>query len=133
MVMTSTPSHQAGHSPREETVDTRRPDGPEGRLYTASFAEVWDRALESVRTRNRWELVHHDEDLGLVTVRCRGFLPGSASLLTIWVSLDANGLTRLDARCATDARRPAGAGERLVTDLLEGLDHALGAGTRVRS
>ena len=131
--MTSTPSSQAGRSPHEQTVDTRRPDGPEGRLYTASFAEVWDRALESVRARNRWELVHHDEDLGLVTVRCRGFLPGSASLLTIWVSLDDNGLTRLDARCATDARRPAGSGGRLVGDLLAALDRALGTGARVRS
>lgn len=131
--MTSTPSSQAGRPTPQETVDTRRPEGPEGRLYVSSFAEVWDRALDSVRERNRWEIVHHDEDLGLVTVRCRGFLPRSASVLTIWVSLDDNGLTRLDARCVAEGRRAAGGGERLVRDLLDGIDRALGPGARVRS
>jgi hypothetical protein len=99
----------------------------------ASFAVVWDRVLDAVRRQGRWVLVHHDEDLGMVTVRCRGFLPGSASLLTIWVSLDDNGLTRLDLRAVADARRAAAPGSRLVSDFLEGMDRDLGSGTRVRS
>jgi hypothetical protein len=131
--MTITSSSEAGRSPREEAVDTRRPAGPDGRLYLASFAAVWDRVLEAVREQGRWSLVHHDEELGMVTVRCRGLLPGSASLLTIWVSLDDNGLTRLDLRAVPDARRAAGPGDRLIRDFLLGMDRALGPATRVRS
>jgi hypothetical protein len=112
-------------------VDTRSSGGPDGRLYTASFAEVWDRVLEDVRDRGRWELVHHDEELGLITVQCRGFLSAGASLLTIWVSLDTNGLTRLDLRSVPESRRDLRAGERRIRDLLGSLDRALGQGARV--
>lgn len=131
--MTTTSSNEAGGPARYPVADTRRPGGPDGRLYMASFAAVWDRVLDAVRRQGRWALVHHDEDLGMVTVRCRGFLPGSASLLTIWVSLDDNGLTRLDLRAVPDARRAAAPGSRLVSDFLEGMDRDLGSGTRVRS
>lgn len=131
--MTTTPSSEATSRAREDTVDTRRAGGPPGRLYLASFATVWDRVLETVRQRRRWELVHHDEELGLVTVRCRGFLPRSISLLNIWVSLDGNGLTRLDARSVPDGRRAAVPGDRLVREFLAGVDGALGSGARVRS
>ena len=131
--MTTTSSSEAGVPARHSATDTRRPEGPEGRLYVTSFAAVWDRVLEAVGTQGRWALVHQDEELGMVTVRCRGFLPGSASLLTIWVSLDDNGLTRLDLRAVPDARRAAAPGTRLITNFLQGMDRALGPGTRVRS
>jgi len=129
--MTTTPSNHAPRRATADPVDTRSPGGPEGRLYTASFADVWDRVLEEVRMQARWNLVHHDEDLGLITVRCRGFLNAGASLLTIWVSLDDNGLTRLDLRSVPETRRDLGAGERRVRGLLDRLDRALGPGARV--
>ena len=122
---------RAGRPVSTESVDTRSSGGPDGRLYTASFAVVWDHLLKDVRERGRWELVHHDEELGLITVRCRGFLSTGASLLTIWVSLDANGLTRLDLRSVPESRRDLGAGERRIRDLLGNLDRALGPGARV--
>jgi hypothetical protein len=100
-------------------------------LYTASFAAVWDRVLEEVRMQGRWHLVHHDEDMGLITVRCRGFLLAGACLLTIWVSLDDNGLTRLDLRSVPESRRDLGAGERRIRGLLNRLDQAFGPGVRV--
>jgi hypothetical protein len=129
--MTTTSSNRAGRPVSAEPVDTRSPGGPEGRLYTASFAEVWDRTLDEVRARARWGLVHQDEELGLITVRCRGFLAAGESLLTIWVSLDDNGLTRLDLRSVPQTRRDMGAGERRVRDLLDRLDRGLGPGARV--
>jgi hypothetical protein len=129
--MTTTPSNHATRRATAEPVDTRAPGGLKGRLYTASFAAVWDRMLEDVRTQARWDLVHHDEDLGLITVRCRGFLASGASLLTIWVSLDDNGLTRLDLRSVPETRRDLGGGERRIRGLLERLDRALGPGARV--
>jgi hypothetical protein len=129
--MTTTSSSDAARPATAEPVDTRSPGGPEGRLYTASFATVWDRVLEEVRMQGRWELVHQDEDLGIITVRCRGFLSAGASLLTTWVSLDDNGLTRLDLRSVPESRRDLGAGKRRIRGLLERLDRALGPGTRV--
>jgi len=129
--MTTTPASPAGRPTNAEPVDTRSPGGPDGRLYTASFAAVWDRLLEDVRARDRWELVHHDEDLGLITVRCRGFLAAGTGSLTIWVCLDDNGLTRLDLRYVPEARRDLGAGERRIRDLVSRMDHALGPGARV--
>ncbi|MGB5302842.1 MAG: hypothetical protein WBO43_11920 [Gemmatimonadota bacterium] len=129
--MTTPSSSHAGRPASVEAVDTRTGGGPDGRLYTASFAAVWDRVLEEVRARGRWELVHHDEELGLITVRCRGFMSTGAGLLTVWVSLDDNGLTRLDLRSVPETRRDLGAGERRIRELLGSLDHALGAGARV--
>ena len=129
--MTTTPASLTGRPTKAEPVDTRSPGGPDGRLYTASFAAVWDRLLEEVRSRGRWELVHHDEDLGLITVRCRGFFSAGTGFLTIWVSLDDNGLTRLDLRYVPEARRDLGAGERRIRDLVSRMDHALGPGARV--
>jgi hypothetical protein len=131
--MTTTPASHAGRPTDADPVDTRLPGGPEGRLYTAAFATVWDRLLEDVRSRNRWELVHHDEDLGLITIRCRGFLPAGVGLLSIWVSLDSNGLTRVDLRYVPETRRGSGAGERRIRELVGRMDHALGPGTRVRA
>ncbi len=129
--MTTISPNQAGRPAAAESVDTRSPGGPDGRLYTASFAVVWDQVLEEARARHRWDLVHHDEDLGLVTVRCRGFMSAGASLLTIWVGLDDNGLTRVDLRSVPETRRGLGAGERRIRDLLGRLDRKLGAGARI--
>ncbi len=116
-----------------EAVDTRASGGPEGRLYTASFAAVWDAALEDIRSRGRWDLVHHDEELGLITVRCRGGFASGTSLLSVWVSLDGNGLTRVDLRAVPEGRRGPGAGERRIRDLVQSLDRALGPDARVTS
>ena len=113
-------------------VDTRSPTGPDGRVYAVPFARVWDRLLAEVSARARWDLVHRDEDLGLITVACRGMIRGRADDLTIWVGLDANGLTRVDVRSESRSRRSFVAGERRVRDLLARLDRSLGADARVR-
>ena len=114
-------------------MDTRSPAGPEGRVYAVPFARVWDCLVSLVAERSRWDLVHQDEDLGLITVACRGVLPGRTDDLTIWVRLDVNGLTSVDVRSESRLRRGLGAGERRVRDVLARLDHDLGAEARVRS
>jgi hypothetical protein len=129
--MTIASSSRAQRTAHAEPVDTRAPGGPEGRLYLAAFADVWDHVLDEVRARGRWDLVHHDEELGLITVHCRGILSTGASLITIWVSLDENGLTRVDLRSVPESRRDLGSGQRRVRDLLDSLDRALGPGARV--
>jgi len=123
--------HRRDSPPHAAPVDTRAAGGLEGRLYTASFASVWDALLDDVRSRGRWKLVHQDEELGLITVHCRGFLSTGSSLLTIWVKLDDNGLTRLDLRSVPETRRDLGAGERRIRGLLERVDRVLGTGARI--
>ncbi|MFO7586915.1 MAG: DUF1499 domain-containing protein [Gemmatimonadota bacterium] len=116
------------------TADTRRPQGPEGRLYAAPFARVWDAIPVLVARRRLWSLVHADEESGLVTICCR--LPGSGVVadVSIWVRLDANGLTRVDARSRSRRRWPGPAADRRRLEaLLSSLDRALGPEQRVRS
>ncbi len=93
---------------------------------------MWDHLLDEIRSRRLWDLVHCDEDLGLITVNCRGILTTGKGSLTIWVSLDDNGLTRVDLRSVPNARLDLGASERRVRNLLDRLDRNLGPGTRVK-
>jgi hypothetical protein len=114
-------------------TDTRATDGPAGRVYAAAFATVWDLLLDDVGGRRGWELVHADEELGLLTVVCRA-VPSLRDDLSVWVRLDENGLTRVDARAVTRSRwDPFGMGRRRVRGLLGRLDDALGPGARVRT
>lgn len=131
--MTAVSSEQADRSAAPESVDTRSAGGPEGRVYAVPFATVWDRLLTEVAERPRWDLVHHDEELGLITVACRSVFPPRTDDLTVWVRLDVNGLTRVDVRSEPRSRRTLGASERRVRNLLARLDSALGPDARVRS
>ena len=81
----------------ENSADTRAPDGPEPRLYEVAFSRVWDQLVRYAERRWWWTLAHRDEDLGLISVRCAVPLLRWVDDLTIWVALDANGLTRVEA------------------------------------
>lgn len=117
---------------RRELSDTRAPGGPEGRTYTVPFADVWDAATADIRGRRGWEIVHADEERGLLTVVCRSRFRRSSDDLNVWVRLDEYGLTRVDARAGSrEGRLSPGANRRRVVELLEALDEALGPGTRV--
>lgn len=117
---------------RRELIDTRAGGGPEGRIYTVPFAEVWDAATADIRGRRGWEIVHADEERGLLTVVCRSRLRRRTDDLSVWVRLDEYGLTRVDARAGSrEGRVTPGANRRRVVELLEALDAALGPGTRV--
>ncbi len=117
---------------RRELIDTRAGGGPEGRTYTVPFAEVWDAATADIRGRRGWEIVHADEERGLLTVVCRSRLRRSSDDLSVWVRLDEYGLTRVDARAGSrEGRLSPGANRRRIVELLEALDEALGPGTRV--
>lgn len=115
----------------ENVADTRETRGPSGRTYTASFARVWDAITEDIRTRRRWELVHADEELGIVTARCRTFL-GFVDDVTIWVTLDENALTRVEARSRSRrGKGDLGKNRRRLRALFDRLDDALGPSARV--
>ncbi len=117
----------------ENMADTRAPDGPAGRVYTAPFARVWDEILAQVAGRRGWSLVHQDEELGIISVTCRSPLLRWVDDLTVWVALDDNALTRVDARSRARAGRgDLGVNRRRIEGLLHALDRAMGPEARLR-
>ncbi len=117
----------------ENVADTRAPGGPAGRVYAAPFARVWDEILAQVASRRRWSLVHQDEELGIISVTCRSPLFHWVDDLTVWVTLDDNALTRVDARSrARVGRGDLGVNRRRIEALLHALDRAVGPGARLR-
>lgn len=118
----------------ENVADTRSEDGPSGRLYAVPFARVWDALLAEIRARPRWELAHQDEELGLITVRCRSRIFRLVDDLTIWVELDEDGLTRVDARSASRVGKgDLGVNRRRLLRLLRALDRNVGPEARLRA
>ncbi|MDX1577951.1 MAG: DUF1499 domain-containing protein [Gemmatimonadota bacterium] len=116
----------------ENVADTRRPGPPEGRVYQVPFAQVWDEILARVEAKGRWELRHRDEELGLITVACRSLVFRFIDDLTVWVALDEDGLTRVDALSrARKGRGDLGVNRRRIERLLRGLDEAFGADARL--
>lgn len=117
----------------ENVADTRAPDGPAPRLYAAPFARVWDEILAEVERRRRWTLRHKDEELGIITVECRSLVLRLVDDLTVWVSLDDNALTRVEARSRSRVGKgDFGVNRRRIERLLGTLDRAVGAEVRVR-
>lgn len=115
----------------ENVADTRTPGGPARRLYAAPFAGVWDSLLDLVHQRRGWTLVHADEELGLMTVMCRSLVLRVHDDLTIWVSLDENGLTRVEARSESRiGRGDFGVNRRRIERLLQRLDGTVGPAIR---
>ena len=118
----------------ENVADTRTPDGPEGRAYATPFASAWDSLLELIRQRYGWKLVHADEELGLITVVCTSPVLRFRDDLTVWVSLDENGVTRVEVRSESrKGKGDIGINGRRIDRLLAHLDRAVGPGTRLRT
>lgn len=118
----------------ENVADTRDAGGPAGRLYAAPFAGVWDALLDQVRERRRWQLAHQDEELGLITVRCPSLVFRFVDDLTIWVKLDEDGMTRVDARSASRVGKgDLGVNRRRLVRLFRTLDEQVGPETRLRA
>lgn len=114
------------------TADTRLPGGPEPRLYDAPFASVWDELLSYVGRRRAWRLAHRDEDLGLISVRCVWPIVRFVDDLSVWVALDANGLTRVDALSRAQGRDfDLGMNRRRIARMLGWLDRRLGPTARL--
>ena len=116
----------------ENVADTRTSDGPRSRLYAAPFAEVWDALVDTAHRRRGWQLVHADEELGLMTIVCTTPVFRLHDDLTIWVSLDENGLTRVEARSESRVGKgDLGMNQRRIERLLSLLDRTVGPAVRV--
>ena len=111
----------------ENRADTRQRAGPPGGRYAASFARVWDELLAYASGRSRWRIVHADETSGILTLTCRSRVFRFVDDLTIWVSLDAEGFTRVEARSrARTGKGDFGVNRRRLVRLVAHLDRTFG-------
>ena len=117
----------------ENSADTRVRGGPDGRVYAVPFAEVWDELLRMVERRGRWTLEHMDEELGIITVSCRTPVFRFVDDMTVWVSLDADGLTRVEALSRSRVGKgDLGVNARRIEKMLRRLDAAVGPANRLQ-
>jgi len=116
----------------ENRGDTRELEGPSGRVYTVPFAQAWDEVRGLIERRPRWTLRHSDEDIGMISVVCRTPVFRFTDDLTIWVALDDDGLTRVDALSRSRVGKgDLGVNRRRIERLLRRLDGALGPENRL--
>ncbi len=102
-------------------------------MYAAPFAQVWDAILQQVASRRGWVLAHKDEEMGIITVRCRTPVFRFVDDLTIWVALDENGQTLVDALSRSRVGKgDLGVNGRRIRRVLSTLDQALGPNARLR-
>jgi hypothetical protein len=107
--------------------------GPSGRIYAAPFAQVWDAILDQADSRRGWKLAHKDEDLGIITIRCTSTLLRLVDDLTVWVGLDENGLTWVEALSRSRVGKgDMGMNRRRIVRMLAKLDATLGPEARLR-
>lgn len=116
----------------ENIADTREPDGPAGRCYTVAFARVWDEILGQIERRRGWKLSYLDEELGIITATCTSLVFRFVDDLTIWVELDENALTRVEALSRSRVGDfDLGVNRRRIARLFGSLDRTLGPGSRL--
>jgi hypothetical protein len=76
---------------------------------------------------------HRDEELGIITVSCRTPVFRLTDDLTIWVLLDRDGLTRVEALSRSRVgTMDLGVNARRITRLLASLDRAVGPTNRLQ-
>lgn len=101
-------------------------------MYTVPFARVWDELSRLVESRGRWTLDHRDEELGIFSVSCRSLVFRFVDDLTVWVSLDRDGLTRVEALSRSRVGRgDLGVNRRRIERLMRHLDQAVGPDHRL--
>ncbi|HEX2205449.1 MAG TPA: DUF1499 domain-containing protein [Longimicrobium sp.] len=107
-----------------------RPDSPDprlrGRAYAVPFAEVWEAALETAAGRPRWTVVESDARAGEIRAEARTLLWKFVDDVTVRVSLDGDGLTRVDV--ASASRKGSfdfGTNARRIARFLHALDRRI--------
>lgn len=85
----------------ENVADTRAAGPPGPRRYVSSFARTWDVLLETARGRRGWRVRRADEGAGRLEAVCRTPVLRFRDDLVVWVTLDRDGLTRVDARSSS--------------------------------
>ncbi|HEX8246523.1 MAG TPA: DUF1499 domain-containing protein [Longimicrobium sp.] len=106
------------------------PDSPDrrlrGRAYPVPFTQVWEAALEVARRRARWTVTSAEPRRGEIHVEARTLLWRFTDDVTIRLSLDGDGMTRVDV--VSQSRVGAadlGVNARRIARFLHALDRHL--------
>jgi len=97
-----------------------------GRSYAVPFARVWRAALDEIAARRRWTLVDADPKSGEIVAEARTQVWKFTDDIWIRISLDENGLTRVDmASTSRVGRMDFGVNARRIVRFLQALDRRL--------
>jgi uncharacterized protein (DUF1499 family) len=111
-------------------TDRQSPDAAlRGRTYAISFDRVWNAALEVCSGAARgWVVTTADDQVGLIQAVTPKRLLGAVADVTVRVTLDENGQTRVDVEAMSrDSTRDLGANRKRIRRFLPALDRKLGA------
>jgi hypothetical protein len=111
-------------------TDRLSPDAAlRGRTYAISFDRVWNAALDVCRGAKRgWEVTTADDQNGVIQAVTPKRLLGAVADVTVRVTLDADGQTRVDVESTSrDSTRDLGANRKRIQRFLPALDRKLGA------
>jgi hypothetical protein len=111
-------------------TDRLSPDAAlRGRTYAISFDRVWNAALDLCRGAARgWEITVADDQSGVIQAVTPKRLLGAVADVTVRVTLDENGQTRVDVESTSrDSQRDLGANRKRILRFLPALDRKLGA------
>lgn len=98
-----------------------------GRTYAISFDEVWRASVALVDGElKRWELLETDDEEGVIRGRARSRVERLTGIITIRITLDLDGQTRVDALASSPAaRRDLGSNARRLHRYFTALDQRL--------
>jgi uncharacterized protein (DUF1499 family) len=97
-----------------------------GRTYAIPFVEVWDTAQDVARSRRGWTVTGTDARAGEITVEARTLLWRFTDDVRIRLSLDPDGMTRVDVESAARVGRgDLGTNARRIARFLHALDRRL--------
>lgn len=107
-----------------------RPDAGDprlrGRAYPVPFAAVWEAARELAGKRRRWTVVEERPAAGEIRAEARTLVFRFVDDVRVRLSLDPDGLTRVDVESASRVgRADLGANARRIARFLHDLDRLL--------
>ena len=104
-----------------------------GRTYPVPFTQVWDAVMETASSRARWTVTEADPRRGVLRAEARTLLWRFTDDVEVTVSLDGDGLTRVDLVSASRVGgADLGANARRIARFLHALDRRLGRDGRGR-
>ena len=97
-----------------------------GRTYAVPFVQVWEAALETARGRRGWTVTEADARGGEIAAEARTVLWRFVDDVSVRVSLDGEGLTRVDVVSASRVgSADLGVNARRIARFLHALDRRL--------
>lgn len=130
--MPNPPEFSSQPPPRPTVVTDAGSEDPRlrGGTYAVQFGEVWRAALAVARTLRGWEVQRSDAREGVIEALVQSWVWRRADLVTVRITLDEVGLTRVDLAAAPLAFRfGSGLSRRRLGRFVRALEAALQPGS----